>query len=92
MKTLKELRISPWPWSIVDFCAGHIGVASVNGRRVFDSTLLEDARLIAAAPELYEACLAALDYIVEFPDSVAQDIREALEGAIEKASGQEVYK
>lgn len=90
MKKLEELGISPSPWTIWNSNEKRIkdrrgyAVADLDYENTED---LQNARLIAAAPDLYEACLAALDYINEFPDSLAQDIREALEGAMEKAGG-----
>ena len=53
MKKLEELGISPGPWKTLDTCIGdskHI----TNGNKIIAMGVEnEDARLIAAAPELY---------------------------------------
>ena len=68
MKTLEQLCISPAPWNIVPYgertnskVATHVDVEFANGESAFmkdgGAQLQEiaNARLIAAAPELYEA-------------------------------------
>lgn len=56
MKTIEELGISPWPWKLF----GEHMVCYKNGMCVCndegDFHTVSDARLVSAAPELYE-CL-----------------------------------
>lgn len=51
----------------------------------------EDARLMAAAPELLEACIIARNYLNSgFSDGPREsEVREALENAVRKAKGSE---
>lgn len=71
MKSINELNISPWPWSYVyekfvapfsDHGSDYHYVNEANGSHVVSSFSCEDdenakadARLMAAAPEMYEA-------------------------------------
>ena len=55
MKTIEELGISPWPWKLF----GEHMVCYKNGMCVCnnegDFHTVSDARLIAAAPDMYDA-------------------------------------
>lgn len=99
MKTLKELGISPTPWTKLGDCAIYREVLAADNSRVLDNdwnaTDPEDpkqepnARLIAAAPELYEALAAMLScaekeapFTTESGMSIAMDMaRKAVEKA-----------
>lgn len=69
MKTIEQLGVSPAPWEVgkrVPFCEdtiifrGHRVIASCNS--VYsEKQARRDARLIAAAPELYEALREIVD-------------------------------
>lgn len=70
MKRLEELGISPTPWNILygEFpaeCGGGMyvdGIVERNGcTRVDRYVVIADARLIAAAPELYECLRDAIE-------------------------------
>ena len=97
MKTLEELGISPEPWHIEK----NTGVLCAKSERykhpiVDDCGDFEnnnDKRLIAAAPELYEALAAMLlcaekeaPFTMESRMSIAMDIAR---NAIKKAGGEE---
>ena len=60
MKTLDQLGISPTPWNVNDYnnivtCYGHTLAATIISDAYGHDRTEHDARLIAAAPELYEA-------------------------------------
>lgn len=55
MKTLSELDISPAPWKTGDYYENEDIVFSAGGQKVAEDLRTTDARLCAAAPELYEA-------------------------------------
>lgn len=100
MKTIEELGISPTPWKAVRwggsdermFCS----VEDSSGGAVCDclrnsNRIESDARLIAAAPELYEALAAMLScaekeapFTTESGMSIAMDMARK---AIKKAGG-----
>lgn len=101
MKTLEELGISPVPWTKLGDCFIYREVLAADDSRVIDNdwnaTSPEDprdepnARLIAAAPELYEALAAMLScaekeapFTMESGMSIAMDMARK---AIEKAGG-----
>lgn len=101
MKTLEELGISPAPWETyvgvycfwVDDNAGEF-VCMKNSTSMNDRNIgKRNARLIAAAPELYEALAAMLScaekeapFTTESWMSIAMDMARK---AIEKAGGEE---
>lgn len=76
---------SPAPWSIRQ-SATHVTVVTASGDAVFhdDKRLtgaMEDARLIAAAPELLEALKAAqsfIEIISPFEGEVCRMVRKAI--------------
>jgi hypothetical protein len=85
---------TPGPW-VVDFCNGKPYVVNGNfcAARVHgtEKTLLANARLIAAAPELLEACMVALaaiksEYPLEHGNPTIGRAWGTLESAIEKAT------
>lgn len=99
MKTLDELGISPAPWSNTVGTEKPFETNSVwdarNGGILTGgyAESLNDARLIAAAPELYEALAALLNcsereapFTRESGMSIAMDMARK---AIEKAGGEE---
>lgn len=55
MKMLEELGISPAPWAQGDCCGNDDMVFSANRLMVAEELRETDARLCAAAPDLYEA-------------------------------------
>ena len=99
MKTVEQLGISPPPWSNTVETEKPLETNSVwdamNGGILTGgyAKSLSDARLIAAAPELYEALAALLHYAGkeasfarESEMSIAMDVARK---AIEKAGGAE---
>lgn len=56
MKTLKELGVSPAPWEQGENDNGQLMIYNSDNLEIAQSFMTsDDARLIAAAPELYEA-------------------------------------
>lgn len=99
MKTVEQLGISPAPWSNTvgtekPFEANSVWDAKNGGVLTGGyAESLNDARLIAAAPELYEALAALLHcsekeapFTMESGMSVAMAMARA---ALEKAGGEE---
>lgn len=67
MKTLEELKISPAPWRIVDsyqFPEGGewVSVIQASNKKTVSVPTFYNARLIAAAPELYKWLAFAVEY------------------------------
>ena len=100
MKTLEQLGISPAPWKYIGYHYHkngeyiHVGEVRVKcgKRKVVVDIAQPDARLIAAAPELYEALAALLNcaeneapFTTESGMSIAMDMARK---AIEKAGGE----
>lgn len=99
MKTVEQLGISPAPWSNTvgtekPFEANSVWDAKNGGVLTGGyAESLNDARLIAAAPELYEALAALLNcsereapFTMESGTSIAMDMARK---ALEKAGGEE---
>lgn len=101
MKTIEQLGISPAPWNLSNYgpstmstVATHGDIETADGRSFFpngDFPEIQDARLIAAAPELYEALAALLNCAEkEAPfttDSGMSIAMKMARKAIEKAGG-----
>ena len=100
MKTLDQLGISPAPWKYIGYHYHkngeyiHVGEvrAKCGKRKVVVDIAQPDARLIAAAPELYEALAALLNcaekeapFTTESGMSIAMDMARK---AIAKAGGE----
>ena len=100
MKTLEQLGISPAPWKYIGYHYHkngeyiHVGEVRVKcgKRKVVVDIAQPDARLIAAAPELYEALAALLNcaekeapFTTDSGMSIAIDMARK---AIEKAGGE----
>ena len=102
MKTLEQLGISPAPWNEKVWATsddyGH-DILDYNHKSICDMRLLQgetripNARLIAAAPELYKALAAMLScaekeapFTKESGMSIAMDMARK---AIKKAGGEE---
>ena len=88
MKTLEQLGISPVPWTK----AGDI-VDDNEGRVIFNAYEDDDyanARLIAAAPKLYEACYEMLRYYYEQNKNttVFNTALELMKQAVAEAAGE----
>ena len=90
MKTLEQLGISPAPWTK----AGDI-VDDNEGRVIFNAYEDDDyanARLIAAAPELYEALYDVVAYCESthlVPSERFGKVLEKVKAALAKAGGEE---
>ena len=94
MKTLEQLGISPTPWNIEK----NTGVLCAKSERykhpiVDDCGNFEnnnDKRLIAAAPELYEACYEMLRYYYEqnTNTTVFNTALELMKQAVAEAAGE----
>ena len=89
MSTKTETKHTPGPWKVVKPLHGHATqyrCAQIGRDKDYTTLELkpEDARLIAAAPELLEACKAVmrLDYLHEH-NALAKQV----EAAIRKAQG-----
>ena len=73
MKTLEQLGISPAPWNPADDGMGYNDILcnapvteDSEGENIIAETVgAKDARLMAAAPKLYEACYEMLRYYYE---------------------------
>ena len=103
MKTLEQLGISPAPWNLSPYgpstmstVATHGDIETADGRSFFpngDFPEIQDARMIAAAPELYEALSVLLNFVKkETAVSTSRGMYIAMEKArkaIEKAGGAE---
>lgn len=107
MKTLEQLGISPAPWTQGGDCGTGKCLSDdevcddviydTNGQMVADiSTIIDsDAQLIAAAPDLYEACRRAIaweDHVIRKkmkPPENWKVIVAAMRAALEKAGGKE---
>ncbi len=96
MKTIEELGISPAPWhAVMKHIFKDVGwVCDKNDRVIFGVLTTSHARLIAAAPDLYEAlreCLSALNSVGRMGwdgDYASRAKRNAVK-ALEKAGGEE---
>ena len=96
MKTLKELGVSPAPWSNTVGTEKPFEVNSVwdalNGGILTGgyAESVNDARLCAAAPDLYEACRRALVHVGKAPSAPeGWEVAAKLRAALEKAGGKE---
>lgn len=83
-----ETKHTPGPWSITE-SATHITVRNMEGDAVFHDEkrldgVIEDARLIAAAPELLEALEGLLHAL---PSATTHPAIQAAKAAIAKAKG-----
>ena len=81
---------SPAPWSIRQ-SATHVTVGTASGDAIFHDDkrlpgVMEDARLIAAAPELLEALKVLVENGGIGPEQMFHDAR----AAIAKATGEQV--
>ena len=93
MKTLEQLGISPAPWSFVKSNRDYeVSDSEDFGLSYEDRYELPDARLIAAAPDLYEALASMLScaekeapFTAESGMSIAMDMARK---AIKKAGGE----
>ncbi len=52
---MNKTKFTPGPWKIGAYESGRMAVDGANGEEVTGYIDIEDAHLIAAAPELYEA-------------------------------------
>lgn len=96
MKTIEGLDISPAPWHAeVRPLAKDIGwICDKNDRVIFGVLTSSHARLIAAAPDLYEAlreCLSALNFVggTGLNGEYASKAKRNAAKALEKAGGEE---
>lgn len=83
---------SPAPWSIRQ-SATHVTVVTASGDAIFHDDkrlpgVMEDARLIAAAPELLEALETALK-LIELVVPIKGGVTRKARAAIAKATGEE---
>ena len=101
MKALEQLGISPTPWSNTVETEKPFEINSVWDARngcilsggYFES--LNDARLIAAAPDLYEALYDVVDYCESthlVPSERFGKVLEKVKAALAKAAGESEVK
>ena len=100
MKTLEQLGISPAPWKHTPADEyTHAGIDDANGRGVGETYEIAgkdetaetaNARLIAAAPKLYEACYEMLRYYYEqnTNTTVFNTALELMKQAVAEAAGE----
>jgi len=96
MKTKPNSRHTPGPWQWTAIEGGWDGVKQENGTLICKLALNEpeNARLIAAAPDLLDACLETLTEIRayqgedEFCEGPTKDACDILKSAITKATGE----
>ncbi len=100
MKKLEELGISPAPWNVKKESSGYYianaedtGVASLVRYYSNLECIKADARLIAAAPELYDALHDVVAYCESthlVPSERFGKVLEKAKSALAKAAGEEV--
>ena len=100
MKTLEQLGISPAPWRHTPADEWtHAGIDDANGRGVSETSEIAgkdetaetaNARLISAAPKLYEACYEMLRYYYEqnTNTTVFNTALELMKQAVAEAAGE----
>ena len=96
MKTLEQLGISPVPWNVNEYnnivtCYGHTLAATIISDAYGHDRTEKDARLIAAAPELYETLQSLVEYIDRecIPcGENACELLDAAHNALAKAAGE----
>ena len=97
MKKLSELGISPAPWRIDKDSNGWIIVRDANEKYAAtpdgdeETEAISNARLIAAAPELYDMLQSLVEYIDRecIPcGETACELLAAAHNALEKATGE----
>ena len=93
------MRHTPGPWESVTTSHGQILIrspldsdtrtpgyfAEVRRFTPDQNTLIANASLIAAAPDLLEACRAALDWTALDGDGISDPVRSEIKRAIKKA-------
>jgi len=89
-----EMRHTPGPWGVgietLRYSDDHGQVISSEGEHLATVSMfpiLENTRLIAAAPELLEGCRDALDYADSDESSRSRAFRRRLEIVIAKVEG-----
>ena len=101
MKTLEQLNISPTPWNSADdgmgfndiTCSSHVTEDSEGENFIAETVDTNDARLISAAPELYEALYDVVAYcesthLVPSESSFGK-VLSKVKAALAKAAGEE---
>lgn len=88
MKTIEELGVSPAPWQWDGDERSDDMVLSAKGT-VAEWMSAKDARLISAAPDLYEALRAIYEVMANGKDYLPRDWSERARAALEKAGGAE---
>jgi hypothetical protein len=89
-------KFTPGPWKFSIGGTGdfptwgvHIGPTLLHLRPGFPMEVMDaNARLIAAAPELYAALEGALDCLSSFPGVGSEQARASAEAALAKARGE----
>ena len=90
MKTIKELGVSPAPWAQGDDIMSEDMVLDADGETVAEQMDERNARLAAAAPDLYDACRMALGLVEgHATDNRVLAVVGALRFALGKAGGAE---
>ena len=86
---MSETKFTPGPWKIGAYESGRMAVDGANGEEVTGYIDIEDAHLIAAAPELYEALKLLVSYGNVFAHKSGQaSPYEMAQTALAKARGE----
>jgi len=80
---MSETKFTPGPWKIGAYESGRMAVDGANGEEVTGYIDIEDAHLIAAAPDLYNA----LEEVIRISDR-KHDAWDKAKAALAKARGE----
>ncbi len=69
-----------------DLCVGRV-FSDIN-KGLFTQTMIANAHLVAAAPDLLEACISAVEFHEGGPSHMGQYVLDTIKAAIAKAKGE----